>query len=74
VFQRNKTKQNKTLSYFESSNPGKCNQDLFFKDLFILHCCCLQTHHKRALDPITDSCESPCGCWELNSEPLEKQS
>jgi hypothetical protein len=23
---------------------------------------------------ITDSCELPCGCWELNSGPLEEQS
>jgi hypothetical protein len=22
---------------------------------------------------ITDSCELPCGCWELNSGPLEEQ-
>ena len=28
---------------------------------------------KRALDPITDSCEPPCGYWELNSELLEEQ-
>jgi hypothetical protein len=35
---------------------------------------CLQTHQKRASDPITDGCESPCGCWELNSGPLEEQS
>jgi hypothetical protein len=27
---------------------------------------------KRASDPITDGCEPPCGCWELNSGPLEK--
>jgi hypothetical protein len=33
---------------------------------------CLQTHQK-ALDPITDGCEPPCGCWELNSGPLEEQ-
>jgi hypothetical protein len=49
-----------------------------FKDLFILciwvHCSCLQTHQKRASDPITDGCEPPCGCWELNSEPMEEQS
>jgi hypothetical protein len=25
------------------------------------------THQKRASDPITDSCEPPCDCWELNS-------
>ena len=36
--------------------------------------CSLQTHEKRASDPITDGCEPPCGCWELNSGPLEEQS
>jgi len=47
----------------------------FLKDLFILvHCSCLQTHQKRASDPITDGCEPPCGCWYLNSGPLEEQS
>jgi len=25
------------------------------------------------LGPITDGCEPPCGCWELNSGPLEEQ-
>jgi len=29
---------------------------------------------KRAPDLITDGCEPPCGCWELNSWPLEEQS
>jgi E3 ubiquitin-protein ligase NEDD4 len=24
--------------------------------------------------PITYGCEPPCGCWELNSRPLEEQS
>jgi hypothetical protein len=51
---------------------------LFFKGLFILcmwvHCPSLQTHRKRTSDPITDGCEPPCGCWELNSGPLEEQS
>ena len=27
----------------------------------------------RALDPITDGCEPPCGSWGLNSGPLEEQ-
>ena len=31
------------------------------------------THQKRASDPITDGCVPPCGCWELNSGPLEGQ-
>jgi hypothetical protein len=34
----------------------------------------LDTHQKRELDPIIGDCEPPCGCWELNSEPLEEQS
>jgi hypothetical protein len=38
------------------------------------HCSCLQTHQKRASDPITDGCEPPCGCWDLNSGPSEEQS
>ena len=42
--------------------------------LLCVHCSCLQTHQKRASDPITDGCEPPCGCWELNSGPLEDQS
>jgi hypothetical protein len=32
----------------------------------------LQTHQKRALDPITDGCDLPCGCWELNTGPPEE--
>ena len=31
------------------------------------------THQKRASDLIIDVCEPPCGCWELNSGPLEEQ-
>ena len=29
---------------------------------------------KRAPDLVTDGCEPPCGCWELNSGPLEEQA
>ena len=29
---------------------------------------------KRVPDLITDGCEPPCGCWELNSGPLEEQA
>jgi hypothetical protein len=32
------------------------------------------TNQKRASNPITEGCEPPCGCWELNSGPLEEQS
>ena len=29
---------------------------------------------RRASDPLIDGCEPPCGCWDLNSGPLEEQS
>ena len=35
-----------------------------------MHCGCLQTHQKWASNPITDDCEPPCGCWDLNSGSL----
>jgi hypothetical protein len=31
-------------------------------------------HQKRASDLITGGCESPCGCWDLNSGLSEEQS
>jgi len=34
---------------------------------------CTPAGQKRASDPTTDGCEPPCGCWELNSGPLEEQ-
>jgi hypothetical protein len=30
-------------------------------------------YSKRALDFVTDGCEPPCGCWDLNSGPSEEQ-
>ena len=35
---------------------------------------CTPVCQKRALDPITDGCEPPYGCRELNSGPLQKQA
>ena len=32
------------------------------------------TFQKRVSDLIMDGCEPPCGCWGLNSGPLEEQS
>jgi hypothetical protein len=28
---------------------------------------------EEGIRTITDGCEPPCGCWELNSGPLEEQ-
>ena len=35
---------------------------------------CTPSYQKRASEPSIDGCEPPCGCWELNSGPLEEQS
>jgi hypothetical protein len=48
-----------------------------FLNLFIIckyTVVCLQTLQKRASDFVMDDCEPPCGCWDLNSGPLEEQS
>jgi hypothetical protein len=34
---------------------------------------CTSVHQKRTSDPMRDGCEPLCGCWHLNSEPLEGQ-
>ena len=34
----------------------------------------LDSPEEGMMNPITDGCEPPCGCWELNSGPLEEQS
>ena len=35
---------------------------------------CTSACQKRASDPNVGGYEPPCGCWELNSGPLEEQS
>ncbi|EDL91225.1 rCG56442 [Rattus norvegicus] len=57
------------------ATPSSAKNPLFCSGLdTMVHCSCLQTHQKKASDLITDSCEPPCGCWDLNSGPLEEQS
>ena len=51
----------------------------FFLDLFIYYIYnilppCKPECQKRVPDLITDGCEPPCRCWELNSGPLEEQA
>ena len=53
-------------------------KDTFFSPLkiYLFNVCeyTVAVFRQRALDPITDGCEPPCRCWELNSGPLEEQS
>jgi hypothetical protein len=50
----------------------------FFKDLFNIceYIVAVFRHTRRGhrISLHTDGCEPPCGCWELNSGPLEEQS
>jgi hypothetical protein len=52
---------------------------IFFFKIYLLlyvkiHCSCLQTLQKRESDLVTDGCEPPCSCWDLNFGPSEEQS
>lgn len=52
--------------------------DYLFICLFIYYAysvllACIPTGQKGAPDLIMDGCESPRGCWELNSGPREEQ-
>jgi hypothetical protein len=51
-----------------------CVWGWFFYFLRFIYYMYAQTHQKRASDLFTDGCEPPCGCWDLNSGPLEEQS
>jgi hypothetical protein len=57
---------------------GRGTLSFFFKKLFIylfcmwVHCSCFR-HTRRGHRIITDGCEPPFACWELNSGPLEEQ-
>ena len=45
---------------------------LFLKDFF-KKICFIYVNTLSQSDPITEGCKPPCGCWELNSGPLEEQ-
>ena len=41
--------------------------------MYAIFCLCACVHARKE-DPIAECCEPPCGCWELNSGPLEEQA
>ena len=47
---------------------------IFIYSLRIQYSVCMSACQKTAPDLITDGCVPPCGCWELNSGPLEEQT
>jgi hypothetical protein len=50
--------------------PSNSSNFLKFILCIWIHCSCLLTHHKRALDPIT---EPPCGCLEFELKTSGRQ-
>ena len=49
----------------------------FLLKIYLVYVCeytSLQTYQERASDLVTEGWELACGCWELNSGPLEEQS
>ena len=56
--------------------PSTAGKDCMWDCILYMwvQCFCLQTHQKKASDPITDGCESPWGCWDWKSGPLKEQS
>ena len=41
-------------------------------EVFCLYVCLCEVVRSSGTG-VTDSCELPCGCWELNTYPLEEQ-
>jgi hypothetical protein len=63
----------------QKSGPlqGNSTYFFFFKSYLFYVCeytvAVLQAHQKRASDSITDGCEPPCCCWDVNSGPSQEQ-
>ena len=66
--------QKGTPSTTHASQISLSLSDVFIYYVYSVLPACLLAGQKRAPDLITDGCEPPCGCWELNSGPLEEQS
>jgi hypothetical protein len=49
----------------------KKKKDLFMRMSALF--ACMPARQKRTSDPIINGFELPCGCWELNSGPVEEQ-
>jgi hypothetical protein len=64
---------NKT--YREGGRERERESFLLFKKIYLFYVYeyAVSRHTRRGHHiPITDGCEPPCGCWELNSGPLEE--
>jgi hypothetical protein len=63
---------------FKKISSDKFNYVFVLINLFLFILClsalsaCTHSCQVRALELITDGCEPPCGCWELNSGSLEE--
>jgi hypothetical protein len=61
------------LSFFLFEHGLGCTSLFsFFLNLFYTHACLCEGVRCPGTE-VTDSCELPCGCWELDPGPLEEQ-
>jgi hypothetical protein len=51
----------------------ECICFFFLKIYLFIICKYTVAVQKRESDLVTDGCEPPCGCWDLNSRPSEEQ-
>ena len=71
-----------SVNVWDSAGTGVADGRIFFLKKKIIYLLCIHYSvyvyacrpEEGTPDLITDGCEPPCGCWELNSGPLEEQA
>jgi hypothetical protein len=62
------------LAFISMSYTGDITSFFFLKIYLFIICKYTVAVFRRASGHITDGCEPPCGCWDLNFGPSEEQS
>ena len=66
------------MSLWKHSRSNSYFWNLFSGFIYLFNACEYTVPHFKpeegTPDSVTNGCETPCGCWELNSWPLEEQS
>ena len=57
--------------------PNLLTSKIFLRFIYLMYMSALPLSSdtpEAGIRPITNGCEAPCGCWEMNAEPLEEQT
>jgi hypothetical protein len=68
--QRNPVSKNKQTKKKQKTKKKKLRKIYF---MYMSTLSLSSEHQKKTSDPISDGCEPPCRCWDLNSGPQEEQ-